>query len=57
MKAMLANTFGMVVLTAAVASTQTTTPAQNQQNSTAFKGCLQGDSTKGFAAPDTGKKQ
>ena len=49
MKAMLANTFGMVVLTAAVASTQTTTPAQNQQNSTTFKGCLQGDETKGFA--------
>ncbi len=47
MKAMLANTFGMVVLTAAVASTQA--PVQNQQNSTTFKGCLQGDSTKGFA--------
>lgn len=49
MKAMLANTFGMVVLTAAVASTQTTAPTPNQQNSTMFKGCLQGDSTKGFA--------
>ncbi len=47
MKAMLANTLGVVVLAAALVSSQSA--AQNPKNPTSFKGCLQGDTTKGFA--------
>jgi hypothetical protein len=37
-----------VILSTAVVATQST-PAVNQNNAKVFRGCLQGDSTKGFA--------
>ena len=47
MKSMLGTTLGTIALTAVVATAQKA--PQNQVNSTTFKGCLQGDATKGFA--------
>jgi hypothetical protein len=51
MKSLFASTFGMLVLAAGVVSAQSATAQNqpNQKNSTTFKGCLQGDSSKGFA--------
>ena len=47
MKSTLANAFVLVTLTVSVAIAQSA--PQNQKGSTTFKGCLQGDATKGFA--------
>ena len=43
----LIKTLGIVLLTAGVSGAQS--PAADSKNPTMFKGCLQGDSTKGFA--------
>lgn len=48
MNTRLASTFCMVLLTAGVVTAQQAA-APNQAGSTTFRGCLQGDSTKGFA--------
>ena len=48
MRAILPVTCAAVVLSAAVVATQST-PAVNQNDAKVFRGCLQGDSAKGFA--------
>jgi hypothetical protein len=47
MHATLAKTLGVLLLSAVAGAQTPSTP--NQPTSTTFKGCLQGDSTKGFA--------
>jgi hypothetical protein len=48
MNALFATTFGAVVLSVAAVATQSTPPV-NQTDAKTFRGCLQGDTSKGFA--------
>ena len=48
MRAIFATTSGAVLLSAALVATQST-PTVNQTDSKTFRGCLQGDTSKGFA--------